>query len=88
LKAASAPEPSGNGEKLIYPKCVWLFTVLLKKVTWAVGSSLLCSQYTSGWTRPWAPPKKILDPPMIMIFTEYIFRLLSINHLQLLFKRP
>jgi len=31
---------------------------LLKNVTWAVGSSLLCSQYTSGWTRPWAPPKK------------------------------
>jgi len=28
---------------------------LLKKVIWAVGSSLLCSQYTSGWTRPWAP---------------------------------
>jgi len=28
---------------------------LLKKVTWAVGSSLLCSQYTSGWTRPRAP---------------------------------
>jgi len=37
---------------------------LLKNVTWAVGSSLLCNQYTSGWTRPWAPPKKILDPPM------------------------
>jgi len=35
-----------------------------------------------------SPLKKILDPPMIMIFTEYIFRLLSINHLQLLFKRP
>jgi len=31
---------------------------LLKKVTWAVGSSLPCSQYTPGWTRPWAPPKK------------------------------
>jgi len=26
---------------------------------WAVGSSPLCSQYTSGWNRPWAPPKKI-----------------------------
>jgi len=39
--------------------------VCLKKVTWAVGTSLLCSHYTSGWTRPWAPPpKKILDPPM------------------------
>jgi len=21
-----------------------------------VGSSLLCSQYTSGWTCPWDPP--------------------------------
>jgi len=31
LKAASAPEPSGNGEKLIYPKCVWLLTVFVKK---------------------------------------------------------
>jgi len=29
---------------------------LLKKVTWAVGSSLLCSQYTSRWTCPWVPP--------------------------------
>jgi len=41
---------------------------LLKKVTWGVGSSLLCSQYTSGWTRPWAPLKKILDPPMCGVF--------------------
>jgi len=32
--------------------------MFVKKVTWAVGSSLLCSQYTSGWSRPWAPPKK------------------------------
>jgi len=32
---------------------------LLKEIIWAVGSSLLCSQYTSGWNRPWAPPKKI-----------------------------
>ena len=32
--------------------------MFVKKVTWEVGSSLLCSQYTSGWTRPWAPPKK------------------------------
>jgi len=32
--------------------------VCLKKVTWAVGFSLLCSQYTSGWTRPWGPTKK------------------------------
>jgi len=31
LKAASAPEPPGNGEKLIYQKCVWLLTVLVKK---------------------------------------------------------
>jgi len=31
---------------------------VLKKITWADGSSLLCSQYTSGWTCPWAPPKK------------------------------
>ena len=30
---------------------------LLKKVTWAITSSLLCSQCTYGWTRPWAPPK-------------------------------
>jgi len=27
--------------------------VFVKKVTWAVGSSLLCRQYTSGWTRSW-----------------------------------
>jgi len=38
--------------------------LLLKKVTWPVGSSPPCSQYTCGWTRAWAPPKKILDPPM------------------------
>jgi len=25
---------------------------LLKKVTWSVGYSPLCSQYTSGWTHP------------------------------------
>jgi len=31
LKAASAPGPSGNGEKFIYPKCVWLLTVFVKK---------------------------------------------------------
>jgi len=30
---------------------------LLKKVTWEIGSSPLCSQYTSGWICPWAPPK-------------------------------
>jgi len=42
---------------------------LLKKVTRAVGSSLLCSRYTSGWTRPWAPPlKKILDPSIMMAY--------------------
>jgi len=41
---------------------------LLKKVTWAVGSSLLCSQYTSGWSRPWPPQKKILDTPMEAVF--------------------
>jgi len=28
----------------------------VKKVTWPLGSSLLCSQYTSVWARPWAPP--------------------------------
>jgi len=39
--------------------------VCLNEVIWAVGSSCICSQYTSGWTRPWAPPlKKNLDPPM------------------------
>jgi len=27
-------------------------TVVVKKVTWAVGSSPLYSQYTCGWTRP------------------------------------
>jgi len=37
-----------------------------KKVTWEVRSSLLCSQYTFGWTRPWLPPKKILDPSMLL----------------------
>jgi len=47
---------------------VWLLTVFVKKVTWAAGSSLLCSQYTSGWTSPCAPLKKILDPPMIFIW--------------------
>jgi len=31
---------------------------VLKKVTWAVGSSFICSQYTSEWTRPRAPLKK------------------------------
>jgi len=39
-------------------------TVFVKKATWTVGSSPVCSQYTSGWICPWAPPKKILDPPM------------------------
>jgi len=29
---------------------------LLKKVTSAAGSSLLCSQYTSGWTCLETPP--------------------------------
>jgi len=29
---------------------------LLKKVTWAAGSSLLCSQYTSWWTCPCGAP--------------------------------
>jgi len=47
----------GNGENAIWPKYLWVLTVFVKKVTWAVGSSLLYSQYTSGWTRPWAPPK-------------------------------
>jgi len=30
--------------------------VFVKKIIWAVGSSPLCSQYTSGWNRPWVPP--------------------------------
>jgi len=30
--------------------------VLFKKVTWAVGSSLLCSRYTCRWTCLRAPP--------------------------------
>ena len=58
FRSVNVPVSLGNGENEIYPKCVWLSTVFVKKVTWAVGSSLLCSQCTSGWTCPWAPPKK------------------------------
>jgi len=36
----------------------WYLLCLLKKVTWAVVSSLPYSQYTSGWICPWAPSKK------------------------------
>ena len=58
FRSVNVPVSLDNGENEIYPKSVWLSTVFVKKVTWAVGLSLLCSQYTSGWTRPWAPPLK------------------------------
>jgi len=47
LKAASAPEPSGNGENWFMQNVYGYRPRLLKKITWAVGSSLLCSQYSS-----------------------------------------
>ena len=33
-----------------------ILTILVEKITWAVGSSRLCTQYTSGWIYPWPPP--------------------------------
>jgi len=29
--------------------------VFVKEICLSSWSSLLCSQYTSGWTRPWSP---------------------------------
>jgi len=42
------------------------------------GSSPLCSQYTSGWTRHWSPPKKILDP-LMHILTPAIIKLYNFD---------
>jgi len=55
--SGNVPVSLVNGENAIWSKCLWVFTVLIfvTKVTWAVGSSPLCSQYTSGWIWPWAP---------------------------------
>ena len=52
--------------------CHWATTVFAKKVTWASGSSPLWSRYTSGWICRWAPPKKILDPPMVLLFAKHL----------------
>jgi len=44
---------------------------LLKKVIWAVGSSPLCSQYTSGWICPWARPKNFWIRLWVCVYRRF-----------------
>jgi len=65
LKAASAPEPSGNGKKLIYPKCLWLLTVFVKKRCMSSWVFTAMQSVRIQMNSSLSPPlKKILDPPM------------------------